>query len=235
MKKFFTVLILALLLAAPSFSQHFFIGVGGSVMSTWITNIKSDTMPDPDYKYKFGPSFCFNAGFEFTKSLALLIEPGYGVLGQKLGDKKADTNYSRTITLKYFQVPVLFKYSVGGKLTRFFVALGPQFNMLMSASQVYTKADNPFDDQFTNPRTHKKESFDKSDIKDHFNSLDIMARMDFGVEFRIISKLMIDAGVSLEYGLMDINSSDWKVTKDGKYAASHNIAGGATVGLNYIF
>ena len=149
-------------------------------------------------------------------------------------------DYARTINLNYFQIPVLFKYSVGGKLTRFFLAVGPQINMLLSAKQTFTRNGVSWDSTFINHITNKVEIRGKEDIKNHYNSMDVMARLDFGLEFVIVKKLMIDAGVNLGYGLMDINTSDWRVKKnpanlDETYAASHNIVGGFTVGVNYIF
>ena len=236
MKKFCTILILGLLLAGPSFSQHFFIGVNGSVMNTWITDVRSVNMPDMDYKTTFNPAVALNVGLQITNHLAIEIQPGYQVLGQKLSDAIGDTTYSRTITLNYFQLPIFLKYRTGGALAKFFIEVGPQFNMLMSAKQTYMKKDSPWDDPFTNPNTHKSEARNTSDIKSHFNSMDIMARMDFGVEFVVIKKLMIDAGINLGYGLTDINSADWKIkNSSGKYTASHNIFGGATIGVNYVF
>ena len=248
MKKFCIFLILSLLLAGPMFAQHFYIGVNGAVNSTWITNVKNDSMPDMNYKSTIHPSFGLNIGYQFNEHLALVLMPGYGILGQKLEDSytsdtiiaKSTTNpneFARDIKLTYFQIPLLFKYTVGGQVTKFFVAVGPQFNMLMSAKQTFTKNGSTWHEQFLNRTSGKIEYRDTEDIKDHYNSMDIQARLDFGLEFMVAKKLMIDAGLNLGYSLMDINASDWKVTKKASesYTASHNLVGGFTVGVNYVF
>ena len=62
-----------------------------------------------------------------------------------------------------------------------------------------------------------------------------MVRLDLGADIYIIKKLYLNLGISLNYGLLDINSTDWQlkgykefpehsgIVVLGDYTASHNI------------
>ncbi len=64
--------------------------------------------------------------------------------------------------------------------------------------------------------------------------MDVFARMDLGLDITLVKHLMIEFGIKLGYGLMDINATDYRLNDDtGKYHPSHNVFGGLTLGINY--
>jgi hypothetical protein len=116
---------------------------------------------------------------------------------------------------------------------KFYLAIGPQFNMLMSANQTYTVNGETFMDTL---KTISGKQFiaGQSSIKDRFSSMDVFARMDLGLDITLVKHLMIEFGIKLGYGLMDVNATDYRLKDDtGNYNASHNIFGGLTLGINY--
>jgi hypothetical protein len=236
MKKISAAIILMLVLAASTgISQNLYIGAGGTWMSTWVTNQNNYGYSEMDYKTTFGLAGNFNLGYEFNKHIGLKMEIGYAKLGQSYKDQIADSVYSRIVKLNYLQIPLLFKYRTGGEVARFYLLVGPQFNFLLSANQTYLMNGDADDRTFQDLKnnTHK---VSEENIKDRYTSYDIFARIDFGVDITLVKNLILNAGLSMGYGLTDINATDYRI-KDtsGNYNPSHNIFGGFNVGLCYSF
>jgi hypothetical protein len=101
----------------------------------------------------------------------------------------------------------------------------------------YYYAENvDWDGNYYNPNTKKWEKAGEADIKDRFNSFDIMARLDFGVEVKLLPNLILNAGLTTAYGLTDINADDYQIDDHtGEYTPSHNFYGGITAGISYAF
>jgi asparagine synthetase A len=107
---------------------------------------------------------------------------------------------------------------------------GPQLNYLLSATQKYLRNDM-VDDRIV-PGT--LEEVGKETITDRYNSIDIIGRIDLGVDIQLASNLFLNAGMSMGYGFTDINASDWHYPdSDDNYNPSHNVYGGLNVGINY--
>ena len=234
---------MALLLFATvsTFAQKgFYFGIAGTGQSTWITNQNNYGLPEMDYKSTYGGGINANIGFDFNNHIGLKLEIGYSKLGQKYTDKRADEDtgttdaFERNVKLNYLTIPILFKYRVGGPMVKFYMAIGPQFNILLSAKQSYTKNGQDYLFEITDTITGNAFKVGAEEIKERFSSNDIYARMDLGVDITVIKHLMIEAGIKFGYGLMDLNSSDFRLKdSSGKYHASHGVFGGITVGLNY--
>jgi hypothetical protein len=61
-----------------------------------------------------------------------------------------------------------------------------------------------------------------------------MVRIDFGVNISLAENLFMDAGLTMNYGLSDLNASAYRMEDySGNYNPSHNFYGGITVGLSY--
>ena len=238
MKKLFsTVIFFLLFLSGPLMSQkQLYFGLAGTGLSSVITNQNNYGLVAMDYKVPFGGSGNLNIGFDFNNHVGLKLEIGYTKLGQKYTDNVTnvikDSAFSRNIKLNYLQVPLLFKYRSGGN-TKLYLMVGPQFNILLSANQDYTLNGALYDTTKTN-LANQKFVVGQSSIKERFSTLDIMARIDFGVDIALAKNLYLNAGLTLAYGLLDINASDWRI-KDhtGTYHASHNGYGGINVGISY--
>ncbi len=245
MKKSFYPLIIAMLfLTGPLMAQkQLYFGLQGTGLSSVITNQNNYGLPfEMDYKVTFGGSGNVNVGFDFNKHFGLKLEIGFAKLGQNYADNHTDTSgvastYSRKVKLNYLQIPLMFKYRTGGDVVRFYVMAGPQFNLLLSASQKYLKQDQVYDitgyypENWTKPLVIGEET-----ITDRYNSLDIMGRLDFGLDFQVASNLSVYVGMTMAYGLMDINATDYQIPNysSGKYNPSHNLYGGINFGINYL-
>jgi hypothetical protein len=229
----FSLLVLSGPLAAQS---QLYFGANGSILSTWTTNQMNYGKPDMDYKLTFNPSGNINIGYDFNKNFGLILAPGYAVLGQKYEDVINDTAYSRRVSMGYVVIPLMFKFRTTGDVARFYAMAGPQFNLLVKAKQDYFKNDDISTEQVYNQNLNDWVKVGQEEITDQFESFDIMARFEVGAEFTIIDNLFLTAGISMAYGLMDINAPDWQMENaDGEYNPSHNLYGGLTFGINYCF
>jgi hypothetical protein len=238
MKKFFSLLIIGLFFTAGTvFSQNqLYFGLGGTAMSTWVTNQNTYGLPyEMDYSMTFGGSGNVNIGYEISKNIGVKLEVGYAKLGQNYKDQIGDSVYSRNLKLNYLQIPVLFKYRVGGEVAKFYFLVGPQFNFLLSASQKYLRNGAPEDGTII--VNSKPEVIGEETITDRFESFDIMGRLDVGVDISLMENLFLNAGFTFAYGFTDINASEWRLTynPNNPYTASHNLYGGFNVGINYRF
>ena len=236
MKKIYSIMILTFFLTAGQMvaQKQLYFGLQGTVMSTLITNQNNYGYPDMDYKVTFGGAGNANIGFDFNKHIGLLLQVGYGKLGQRFTDLIHDTTITRNIKLNYLQIPLMFKYRSSGAVARFYVMAGPQFDFLLSAKQTYYKNDASFNDEVFNPKLKKFVKISEESIKDRFTSYDIFARLDLGVDISIAKNLFINTGFSFAYGLTDINAKDWRINNSsGDYNPSHNAAVGFNVGINY--
>ena len=242
MKKLNSALLALLLLAGfPALAQKgFYFGLAGTIQSTWITNQNNYGFSEMDYKSTFGGAGNLNVGYDFTNHLGLKLEIGYSKLGQKYTDSKTDSlknnyDFSREIKMNYLTIPILFKYRTGGAIAKFYVALGPQFNMLLSAKQTYTVNGMPI---VAEQKTVSGNTFQigQEDIKERYSSMDIVARVDLGLEITLVKFLMLDVGATFGYGLMDLNATDYRLKDStGNYHPSHNAFGGLTLGLGWHF
>jgi hypothetical protein len=237
MKKTLSAMIIALLFCAgPLMSQkQLYFGLSGTGLSSIITNQNNYGLGfEMDYAATFGAAGNVNIGFDFSNHIGLKLEVGFANLGQKYEDTRMenDTNvrYTRNVQLNYLQIPLLFKFRTGGEVVKFYVMAGPQLNYLLSATQKYLRNDM-VDDRIV---PGSLEEIGKETITDRYNSIDIIGRIDLGVDIQLAANLFLNAGMSMGYGLTDINASDWQYKdSDGNYNPSHNIYGGLNVGINY--
>ncbi|MCX6276875.1 MAG: porin family protein [Bacteroidetes bacterium] len=238
MKKTLSIIAIAILLtASTAFSQkQVYFGLGGSFLSTWTTNQNNYGLPfEMDYVSTFGGNGNLNIGFDFNNNIGLKLEVGYGVLGQKYKDSHEGSDYTRNVSMNYLQIPLLFKFRTSGDIARFYLMAGPQFNMLLSANQKYNK--NGIIDTLTiiNPITLQRIKVGEETITDRYTSLDIMGRIDLGVDISLSSRLFLNVGLTMAYGLMDLNATDWRIPDHTyNYNPSHNLYGGINIGLNYL-
>jgi hypothetical protein len=234
MKKLYPALVALLLITTiPAMAQKgLYFGIAGTVQSTWLTS-QNNYGRSLDYVSTFGGSGNINVGFDFTNHLGIKIEFGYGKFGQKYQKTLTDSAFTRNVKLNYFMIPVMIKYRTGGALAKFYIAAGPQFNFLLSANQSYLLNGKAFMDTIQDISGKSFVAGDEG-IKDRFGSMDVLARLDLGVEITVAKKLMIDFGAKLGYGLMDLNNTDFRIKdNDGSYKANHIITGGLTLGINY--
>ncbi|MCX6244236.1 MAG: outer membrane beta-barrel protein [Bacteroidetes bacterium] len=226
--------------AQKNAQKGWYFGLAGSAQSTWITNQNNYGLPEMDYDKVFHGAGNLNVGYEFTNHLGAKMEIGYGTYGQKYKDTwgvNKDSIIGRDIKMNYLMIPLMFKYRIGGEVAKFYVAIGPQFDFLMSATQVYTMNGNPYVDTLATV-SGQPFAVGQEDIKERYNSMDIKVRMDLGLDLTVAKHLLIEFGLKLGYGLIDINASDYHLkdhsdNNTGAYHPSHSIFGGLMLGLNY--
>jgi opacity protein-like surface antigen len=236
MKKLLAALTIALLFSTGSLmaQKQLYFGGAGTFLSSVIINQNNYGLPfEMDYDVTMGGSGNVNIGFDFNKNLGLKMEIGWAKLGQKYSDTYKDTVYTRNVKLNYLQIPLLFKFRAGGDVAKFYLNVGPQFNILLSASQKYYKNDSIFTESGIN--WNKPTLIGEETITDRYNTLDIMARLDLGVDINLTQNLFLNLGFVFAYGLMDINATDWQIPdySSNTYNASHNAYGGFNIGINY--
>jgi hypothetical protein len=236
MKKMYSALLAFLLLASfPALAQKgLYFGVAGTIQNTWITNQNNYGLPEMDYKLTFGGAANFNLGYDFTNHIGIKIEVGYGKLGQKYTDKVGDSSFTREVKMNHLMIPILFKYRTNGAIAKFYVAVGPQFDMLLSANQNYILNGKTFEDTLETV-SGEKFSVGQEELKERFSSLDVFARMDLGIDITLVKHILIECGLKLGYGLMDMNTTDYRLKdhSSGLYHPSHNVFAGLTLGINY--
>jgi len=238
MKKNLSALFIVLMISTvPLMAQkRLYFGLAGTGLSSVIINQNNYGLPfEMDYAFTMGVGGNANIGFDFNEHIGLKLEIGWAKLGQKYDDLYNDTIYTRNVKLNYLQIPLLFKFRTGGEVAKFYVMAGPQFNILLSAKQEYLKQEDIWDDEYTPGGWTQPIKIGESTITDRYNMLDIMGRIDFGVDIQIIPNLFLNAGLTFAYGFMEINAPDWQIkNSDGNYDPSHNAYGGMTVGINYV-
>jgi len=235
-KTFYIFTFLLLITMAPAIAQkHFYVGVAGLLSTTWVTNQDIYGQAPLDYSFTTGYGGNLSIGYDFSNTIGLKTELGFGTLGQKYTKKINDTSIRRQVKLNYLHVPLLLKVRAGGETAQFYLLIGPEFSFLMSANQTYTKGGVPAP-PFYNDEINDTIDVSKSDIKERFASMDIFARLDLGADVYLIKNLFLNIGLTFDYGLMDINGSAWRVKdNDGNYNPSHNVYGGLNLGINYRF
>ncbi len=236
MKKMLFAAAVAFLVLTGSLSaqKQLYFGLGGTGLSSVIINQNYYGYTDLDFKFTMGMAGAVNVGFDFNKHLGLKLELGMAKLGQNYSDVlPGDSTLTRIVRLNYFQIPLLFKYRTGGEVARFYVAVGPQFNFLMSAKEEYLINDGTLTDSIPGNLT-KPTLISESTITDRYNSIDILGRLDLGVDITITKNLFCYVGMTMAYGFTDINATAWQIKdSDGNYNPSHNAYGGINFGINY--
>jgi hypothetical protein len=236
MKKIYSALLALLLLASfPALAQKgLYFGVAGTIQNTWIINQNNYGRSNMNEQVTMGGAANINLGYDFTNHLGIKIEVGYGKLGQKYTDKVGDSSFTREVKMNHLMIPILLKYRTGGAIAKFYVAIGPQFDMLLSAKQSYILNGKNFEDTLETV-SGEKFSVGQEEMKERFSSMDVFARMDLGIDITLVKHILIECGLKLGYGLMDLNSADYRLKNpsSGKYSPSHNVFGGLTLGINY--
>ena len=222
--------------------KTFEVGLQGGYNNTWIINQNNYGLPELDYEIYWGGGFNLQAGYNFTNEMGIFTEIGMTSTGQEYKGNMLDYDVvSRIIDMKYLNVPIFFKYTVGEGTARFRFLVGPQFSFLQKAEQPTYTLDGvdissipEYQDwEMSNGKTV---NVGQEDIKERFNSMDVSIVIDLGADiFLMKDVLYLSAAARLYYGLIDINATDYQVKNfDGNYDPSHNAGGGLYVGIHYI-
>jgi hypothetical protein len=241
MKKHALILsIVFLLVYSQSFSQkgkELIFGLGGAVTSVWIMNQNFYGEPEVDYAPKMGYAASLNLGYNFTENISAITELQYSSQGQKYeGKQTMDGNkydVKRDIDLRYFNIPVYFKYAFGTSDVKFRVLAGPQIGILLEATQNYTRDGIKQGDPLYNL---DGEEFmpHAGNITDRYENIDIGISADIGADIHFSDLFYVSAGLRGNYGFKDINAPAYRLQDlDQEYSPSQNAWGGIYFSINY--
>ena len=212
-------------------------GAGTAITSTWIMNQNFYGEPEVDYAPKVGYAVSLNLGYNFTENMSAITELQYSLQGQKYeGKQNIDgTKYEvkRDINLRYFNIPVLFKYAFGTDDVKFRFLAGPQIGILLEATQDYTRDGQKLGDELIDLDGEPFVPY-ASNITDRFEHIDFSLVVDVGADIHLSDKFYVSAGLRGNYGFKDINAPAYRLQDlDREYTPSKNIWGGIYVSINY--
>lgn len=241
MKKYVLIITIAIvLISLESMAQkgkELIFGAGTAVTSVWIMNQNFYGEPEVDYAPKMGYAVSFNLGYNFTENISVITELQYSLQGQKYEGKQNinETKYEvkRDINLRYFNIPLFFKYAFGTEEVKFRVLAGPQIGILLEATQDYTRDGKRQGDPVTNLDGEDFYPYSGT-ITDRFEHLDFSMAVDIGADIHVSDKFYVSAGLRGNYGFKDINASAYRIKDlDNEYSPSHNSWGGLYVSFNF--
>ena len=232
----FTTFIILVLFISTAFSQRAKkaeVGVKAGFGTPWVINQMNYGLPEMEYEYFWGYGFYGQLGYNFTESFGLFAEIGYHKRGQRYYDNWRYYNkeeIQRKISMNYFDIPLLLKYSYGNTKARFRMLFGPQLSFLSSAKQTYTKngqsLEGQLEEEFPGKFINKSgDPYDPaaSDIKDRFATVDVALVLDLGADMWIKEGSMYwSAGARYWFSMKDLNIDAYRIENpDGFYAPSH--------------
>jgi hypothetical protein len=199
------------------------VGVIGAINTVWILNQNTYGQfgkYELAYKVKLGYYFGGEIGYDISNHFGIQAEYHYrSVQGQDYADRIKRVKYSRSVDLEYQNFPLLFKIktpSISNEFDRpssINFLVGIQYSMLKMAKQ----------------KLNSQESY----ITERFRKHDIGAILGLEYNAYLGKRLFFSAGIRGTFGLIDMNSKEWKNASDRGLNSSHNAIIGLNVGLHY--
>jgi hypothetical protein len=199
------------------------VGVIGAINTVWILNQNTYGQfgkYELAYKVKLGYYFGGEIGYDISNHFGIQAEYHYrSVQGQDYADRIKRVKYSRSVDLEYQNFPLLFKIktpSISNEFDRpssINFLVGIQYSMLKMAKQ----------------KLNSQESY----ITERFRKQDIGAILGLEYNAYLGNRLFFSAGIRGTFGLIDMNSKEWKNASDRGLNSSHNAIIGLNVGLHY--
>lgn len=257
----FIFLIAGIYLSAQN-TNGFIVGVNGGANYVLVVNQMNYGQKEMDYnKVTIKPSYGLQVGYDFNGADIVTLGAGIQKAGQYYKDSYGSgAELEKNIDLQYLAIPLSYMHVFGGKNnpssgTKFYVVLGPQFNILQDAkvehkingkeASLLAFAIYDTDGTFTNANASKLQSLVNADgnvanDKDLFQGSDIQGFLGLGVRHYFTDNFSLNADLRFGYSLTDINADKWQLDgfADGKvqtYGPSKNAYGAIKIGLNYKF
>lgn len=192
-KLLFVTLIMLVAVSLSSLAQTKF----GLKAGVNITNLGGDA---DDYDARIAPYFGGFASFAISEKLSFQPELLYSMKGAKSSyteeEEGIELKVEETLKLTYLDIPLMFKYNVGGRLN---LQAGPQVSLLLSAKNKYE--GKAMGISFST----------EEDLKDGFKGLDFGLGFGLGYDFGAIG---IDAKYNLGLSNIADSEGDFKVTNN---------------------
>jgi hypothetical protein len=116
------------------------VGVHGLLNTTFIINQNSYGFEEYDYKQTFGAGAGLALGYNISDHIGLQTEINFIKLGQNYQRSRQPID-TRKYELNYTAIPVLFKYTSGEGMVKFYGQIGPQIMFLNNAAINYYDTD----------------------------------------------------------------------------------------------
>ncbi|MBX7107865.1 MAG: PorT family protein [Chitinophagales bacterium] len=183
------------LMSATAVFAQFEIGLNGAVATTWLLNDNvSDQGPNLNPNFSVGWSSGVVGNFYFTKSIGVGAELNYSVVNQKYDGAIMEINYDAVNSLKYYELPLLFKLKTE---TGFYFEAGPQFDFLLAATEDFSMSPADPDLDYTG-----------TDIKTGLSGMVTGAVFGFGGRFPLSNHVLLTAGLRFFAGLTDATEEE---------------------------
>ncbi len=236
--------------------EGFHIGVNGAFNASFILNqnnygtlapFSQPPVKQSELAYIFTPggNAGINLGYNFKRDWGVEAHLLYNKAGQHYEDDMSGpavlpqgtfgtpgnnrVKVKRNIDFQYLQIPVLVKYSVGDKLTKFYVSAGPVIGTRLTAKENVNIAGYDYLPDSIKFTTNEK-----------FSPIDFGFALNFGVEIWFKEAWFINIGLHSFCSILDINGKkmrevDYYSKNDIEYQQSRNFYTGLNVGVNYLF
>lgn len=235
-------------------AQSWHAGANLGFNSVWIANQNNYGFSELNYEYKWGGFVGLAAGYNFNMHSGVQLELDFVQMGQDYFAKVRDfgpTNNSGTqdkvdtyryVDLNYFQIPVMYRYTSNRNKSdklAFHAMAGPSFGFLLSADQYY-EADVENNGQLVEiPLELIAQAIpafaatpEKEEAKAFFNSTDIGAQIDLGLDIFISDNLYVTTAAKVYYGFSDNNAEETRERTE--YEPSHNFYIGINAGIHFM-
>ena len=171
----------------------------------------------------------------------------YGQFGQAYSDILLGLTHKKNITLRYINVPVVYKYVFGDTKSFDFEILykyifgGLQLGYLMDANIEWEREGNKIEFwdfvsyNGINPNLDEimEIGIPESD-KEFFSPLDLSLIGGFGIQYFVGRNWAVFGELTGNIGIRDINSPTWRFRNNKKaYSSSLNFFGGFGIGINF--
>ena len=214
---YFTLALCLFGLSGAFAQKGFHIGAGYSYYATSL--LDKIKYGDVDYNadFEYGPAYGIAVGNNFTDMFGIQVELNRANMG---GHFHYPDNFTRTLDMTYYQVPVLLRITGGDFKSRFTAGFGPQFGWLSSARMNSTGG---------------RMVTENADVTSKFERSDINLMLTAGGDISVYKDLYLSLGLRFLYGARSISKEN-VLTEDPTHTEKlSNMAGGATIGLHYLF
>lgn len=227
------------------------ISVNGAAVLTGIVTQPSWGQANYNHQMKIGSSFGIDLGYQFARHFSITAGVAMQNLGSKLNNKSfyldelnKPMNVDRTIDMQYLSIPVMFHYVDNRRTFNFIGGIGAAYSMISSADQTWTVKNNTTgvttDYSAMVEVDGKMVEVAEKDVKDRFESADIMLNFEAGVRMMATKKINIDLLTTYAWSLNSSTKSEWNdipnfQPKDYLSEKPRNIYGGFKVSVAYKF
>lgn len=192
------IIVIALLLSYPIFSQDHFLGLKGGV--NW-TDIQMTNLPkNNDFRqgihsgitYQYSLNKNYNIGVDF-----LYYQKGFSnkvIFTDELGNSTGEESILR-FNYDYLSFPIKWGYEIGKKFSGF-ANLGIVPSYLISSNVI-----TPEINEFLKEETHY--------TTDKVNRFDLGAMIEMGAKYRILPHLLFTASFRYQHGITSITNEDY--------------------------